>query len=424
MKVWLVKLEEPLPTDNGYRPYRMSMLADALLRRKHSVIRWASDFDHISHKYRFGKTTTVKLSDNYTAILLNSGVSYDKSVSFMRVIDNIWIFRLFKRIALQTERPDIIVASMPTTEMAYASVQIAQHFEVPLILDARDMWPDIIESEVGGIKAWFAMPLFWWMKRNLIMAAKAADSLVGITEFYCDHLLTYASREKGKYDVAIPIGFDGSSSTLNQLEKKEMEEFWEKKGVILNRMTYFVFFAGRLNKTVFNCFGPIVEAAKALELYRYDVKIVYCGTGGYESQIKKMAAGTKNILFPGEVSSKALMWLKTNSLASLLSVERRVDYQNSLSNKFFEYLSGGVPILSWLDGLPGKTIVENKCGYIYNSGEELYSQIVKLCEYPEIAKDMGKMAIDLFEQKYEAGRVYDNFAVHVETVAGCTKTLS
>ena len=47
MHVWLVKLEDSLPVDDAYRPYRMGMLAEALITAGHTVTRWASDYQHL-----------------------------------------------------------------------------------------------------------------------------------------------------------------------------------------------------------------------------------------------------------------------------------------------------------------------------------------------------------------------------------------
>ncbi len=147
MHVWLVKLEEPLPIDEGYRPYRMAMLADVLVQRGHKVTRWCSDFDHLRGAPRYGCRRRVTFNDQYDAELLYSGIRYKKATSPLRIIDNNLLYRQFLREARNhKEKPDLIVCSMPTPEMAYASAKIAVSFGIPLVLDARDMWPDIIDT--------------------------------------------------------------------------------------------------------------------------------------------------------------------------------------------------------------------------------------------------------------------------------------
>ena len=81
MHVWLVKMEEMLPFDEGYRPYRMGMLADCLLARGHTVTRWAADYEHGKRAPRTGKTGPREISERYTAFLLSVPVAYAASVS-------------------------------------------------------------------------------------------------------------------------------------------------------------------------------------------------------------------------------------------------------------------------------------------------------------------------------------------------------
>ena len=413
MHIWLVKLEEPLPIDSDYRPYRMGMLADALLNRGHTVTRWASDYNHVTHKYRLGKRASVKIADRYSAELLNSGITYSNALSPKRVVDNFLLYRQFKKAALKMSAPDVIVSSMPTPEMASASAEIARFYKIPFVLDARDMWPDVIESELKGVKAILAKPIISRMRHHLKFASKNASSLVGITEFYRDHLLKYAGREVSRSDRVFPLGFDSAAGSFQESEEEELHAFWASKGVNLNEMD-IVYFAGRLNSTVFHPIDVVIDAAKALITIKPTVRVILCGSGAYEFAIKQKASFVSNVIFPGEISAKALSKLRKHSIAALLPVERRVDYQNSLSNKFFEYLSSGMPVLSWLDGLPGKTLEQSHCGFIYNSTNQLIDYIVKLVESPYERDAMSSNATQLFNREYSAHIVYDKFAQHIE----------
>ena len=49
---------------------------------------------------------------------------------------------------------------------------------------------------------------------------------------------------------------------------------------------------------------------------------------------------------------------------SILPIQNRVDYQSSLSNKFFDYLSSGLPILTNLNGVLKDTILQNNVAFI------------------------------------------------------------
>jgi|APSaa5957512535_1039671.scaffolds.fasta_scaffold45829_1 glycosyltransferase involved in cell wall biosynthesis len=417
MHVWLVKLEEQLPIDEGFRPYRMGMLADALVKKGHRVTRWCSDLEHLRGKNRFGCRKSIIINNKYSAELLHSGIRYKQATSILRLLDNILLYRQFMRDAMRhKDKPDLIVCSMPTPELAYASAKIAKSLKIPLVLDARDMWPDILESELSGLKKILALPVIWWMKQKLTYAATNANSLVGITSFYRDHLLRYANRKESQLDAVFSLGY-----APNENEKKasseELIQYWRDLGVDTEGSKKIIYFAGRLNSTVYNAIDPIVRVAKELGKNRDDVLFVLCGTGTKSSDIISKFVGLDNVVLPGEVKADDLAFLRGRSFVAILPIEPRVDYLNSLSNKFFEYLSSALPVLSWIDGLPGKTLKENKCGYVYNSAEDLLSKIMLLLDSPDLVTSMRVNALDLFNRKYRSDIVYGRFVEHLENVA-------
>jgi glycosyltransferase involved in cell wall biosynthesis len=418
MHVWLVKLEEPLPVDAGYRPYRMGMLADALVAAGHSVTRWASDYDHLHHVYRTGKTGCLELASGQRLCLLHKKTAYEKSVSAKRILNNIQLAHMFEKEGQQSVRPDLIVCAMPTPEMAAASARLARKLGVPLVLDARDMWPDIIGKALKTpLQKLLAFPVLFAMRRNLHYAARHASSLVGITPFYRDHLLRYANRKAGELDAVFFIGFDSQAGRITEEDYKDCSAFWDRLGVLRNGGGFYLYFAGRLNKTVYNALDPVVEAAATLVEELPDVRIVLCGSGDYSDSIRRKTEKLPNIVLAGEVSSSCLKVLQERVHVSLLCIERRVDYQMSLSNKFFEYLQAGIPVLSGLDGLPGETLVKHGCGFVYNNGRELEDQIRMLRNQPDVRAELGGKAKQLFEEQFNASRIYAEFVAHLEKVA-------
>ncbi|GAI08595.1 unnamed protein product, partial [marine sediment metagenome] len=48
MRIWLITIGEPLPSDNNNdRLYRTGILAKLLIQRGHEVVWWTSTFDHV-----------------------------------------------------------------------------------------------------------------------------------------------------------------------------------------------------------------------------------------------------------------------------------------------------------------------------------------------------------------------------------------
>src|SRR6267378_560857 len=144
MRVWLVTAGEPLPTDPGnQRPMRTALLADYLLDRGHTVLRWASSFDHGTKTQRVTKDASLAVRAGYTIRLLHAP-EYTKNVSLARIRNHQQLAAKFRQLAPGEPTPDIIVCSLPTLELADEVVAYAVHRHVPIVVDVRDMWPDVI----------------------------------------------------------------------------------------------------------------------------------------------------------------------------------------------------------------------------------------------------------------------------------------
>jgi len=419
VNIWLVKLEESLPIDENYRPYRMGMLADALLQREHHVIRWASDRMHLTNNNRFGKDTTINYEPDQTFELLSSGIKYSKPLSPLRLLDNFFLAYKFKKIALTRQKPDLIICAMPTPELAMVSSQLGKIFNTPVIIDSRDYWPDIFEKELTGLKKLLSWPIVYFMKRNLKYATKNATSLVGITEFYRDHLLNYANKTcDDSIDGVFPLGYSASLNQLSEDEEVEARHYWEnhlgKEWMQKNRK--IVYFAGRLNSTVFKAINPVVSLVKKGAQLWPDYVFVFCGSGQYENQIKSAFNGLDNIVMPGEVSARNLSYLRSNSYLALQPIENRVDYLNSLSNKFFEYISSGLPIVTSLQGITEKLIKQHEIGFVYHDEKSLTDCMEQLYGQRDLRNAMSIRSKKLFQANYSADVVYKNFAQHCEKI--------
>jgi glycosyltransferase involved in cell wall biosynthesis len=425
MNVWLVKLEEQLPIDEPYRPYRIGLLEEALVKRGHHVTRWCSDLNHHTGEYRFGKDTTVEFASNQSFEILNSGIRYIKPVSPLRLLDNYYLAFKFKRRALKSKlKPDLIVCAMPTPELARATADIAMHFKIPYIIDARDYWPEIFDSELSGLKRLLAGPIIYSMRKNLHYACVNASSLIGITEFYRDHLLKYSGRSLSAKDGVFYLGFNASLNQLSDSEIVEAKDYWKSvlKLDLDTESKKIIYFAGRFNRTVFNAIEPVRKSAEYFQTNCSEYVFVLCGSGQFSNQIIEKLQGLGNVVLPGEVSSKNLSYLRRKSFIALQPIENRIDYLNSLSNKFFENISSGLPIVTSLKGVTQQVIEKEKIGFSYKNQDELIEYLKMLASEIGIRDEISKRANDVFVQNYSSEVVYEKIADHCEII--CKKLAS
>lgn len=412
MKYWLVKFEEDLPIDKDYYSYRMSMLADALLENGHQIVRWASDFNHKLQCSRFNKRHSIKLSPRYRLELIKNRFKYSSSHSLGRLI-GIYAqsFSLFIAMFRDKEKPDAVIVAMPAPITCLLTAIFCRIKNIPFFVDARDMWPDIVLNEAVGIKKLLIMPLYCLMFFELKISCKMAHGLIGITPPFMNFLLKYAGRKAGINDGHFPLGFKEKNYFHDPIEE---HNYWNKHGVTFSDKTHLIYFAGTMNQTVLSEAAKVASALRVLSCKDIPVKLIMCGKGNSQKEIKLLFKDLNNVIFPGHVSASHLAFLKSKSSLALLAIEPRMDYINSLSNKFFDYASGALPIITNLRGLPKKVLEENQAGYFYKDSDELVDIINLLVTNTSIRNLYSQNSIKMFNKHFNANIVYSKYAKHIE----------
>ena len=81
MKIWLITIGEPIPTDGkDVRLLKTGLFADWLQKKGYNVTFINSTFDHYKRKQRFEATKIIEFKKNYKIVLL-WGSEYSKSIS-------------------------------------------------------------------------------------------------------------------------------------------------------------------------------------------------------------------------------------------------------------------------------------------------------------------------------------------------------
>src|SRR5687768_8574948 len=95
MLIWLLQISEPLPVDASAKKLRTAYLAERLVDRGHSVVWWASTFNHLRKRWYFDRDTQVEVRPglNITAL---KGIGYSRNISVRRLVDHRIISRKFR----------------------------------------------------------------------------------------------------------------------------------------------------------------------------------------------------------------------------------------------------------------------------------------------------------------------------------------
>ena len=196
MRIWLVTVGEPLPTDgSNERLLRTGILAGFLVRKGHEVLWWTSAFVHVRKTRRAVENTFVSLAGNYRIGMLRS-CGYRRNISLARLSDHRGLARKFMELAPREPAPDVILCAMPTIELAREAVRYAKGRGIPIVLDIRDLWPDVILDIAPPWARWPARLFLSSLFRDLREACAGATAIIGITDPIVEWGVRNAGRSK------------------------------------------------------------------------------------------------------------------------------------------------------------------------------------------------------------------------------------
>jgi glycosyltransferase involved in cell wall biosynthesis len=413
MKIWLIQIGEPLPlSKHTPRLLRTGIMANIFSQNGHEVFWWCSTFDHFSRQHVKNKFTELQVDKNYYLYLLHS-ISYKRSVSLKRLINHYHIARQFKHKAENYNKPDVILCSMPSIELCYEAVKYAQKNNVPIILDIRDMWPDLFIKRAPR----FIRPLIKILTRvnakQLKYACKNATSIIAVSQGYLDWAMTYRNKKKTNMDKFIPLAYPIQKPTAKELTAAN--QFWSEK-ISMNLKDRFVMcFIGSFSDHME--FETIINATKSLG---NEFVLILAGTGTQYKKCTDLAKGNSNIILPGWINNAEVWTLLRMSNIGLAPYKSTEYYVINIPNKPIEYLSAGLPIVTCLKGYLSRLIEEHACGQIYqhNDINSLTTALLKLKENRELMINLSENAKKLFKENYMAEEVYSDTLLYLEKLIG------
>ena len=406
MKIWIIQTGEPLPLDKAVRKMRTAILADKLVERGHNVLWWASAFDHSQKNWTVNKDSEITISERYKIFALK-GTGYKKNISLSRFIDHRVVAQKFKKYAPKMPKPDIIVASTPPHDLAYESVRFAKKNNLPVLVDIRDEWPDIFLNYIPTMLRKLAKIIlskdFQMIKKTMQMA----DGLISMMSDLLEWGLNYAQREKSKKDRVFYLGAKKRvlSQNINSQKMQNLLSNIENKFVVA--------FIGVFGHN----YNPSILIDCAMKLLNKDIVFVLGGDGDFFNEIKQMSSLLPNVILPG--------WLNNNEISILLEhanigIIPSPKHINAFPNKVFTYLSAGLPVISALQGELKQIIEKEQIGFYYppNDVDVLVDCILKLYNNQSLYQKMSANAKKVFDEMFDADKIYEEYAEHIETVAG------
>ncbi|MCB0378298.1 MAG: glycosyltransferase family 4 protein [Bdellovibrionales bacterium] len=402
-KIWILEIGEPLPLEPDVRLHRYGQYSHFLGEKGWDVTWWTSSFSHAPKKHLVDEDC-VKMHGK-AKIQFIKGLGYPKNVSLARIRHNAHFAKRFLEMAESYDKPDLIIAPVPTVNIAKAAVQFGKKHNVPVLTDIRDLWPDELVDILPKPARPLGRLLLTKSFKDMESVCKNATGIMGVSNDFIDYGLKFAKRQRGPNDFLFPLGYSSKALSPTDLEKGEK---WFEKTFGTNT-PFTICFIGTIGR--FFDLKTVIDAARRLPKIRF----VLAGEGSHLSIFKKMAEGLDNVYFPGWIKGPQIQALMKHSHVGLAPYCR--DAKMTLPNKPFEYMAGGLPIISSLTGDLRDLIEEKGFGVNYqaDSVDELIQAIEKIKKNPNLQKEMGKKSRALLNERFSTEIVFENTQQFLKT---------
>jgi glycosyltransferase involved in cell wall biosynthesis len=403
-RIWLTQVGEPLPL-KPVREMRTSMLARALAARGHQVTWWSSSFDHFTKSWHFPDERVVALADNLDIRLLR-GCGYKRNLSPLRYVDHRIVAARFRSVAPSLPRPHLIMASIPSHDLAFQAARFATSRRIPFAIDARDQWPDVLEDALPRTARVLLRPLLSWDHKMSQYALSRATRVFSMA----DSVLRWAQSKGGRLgstgDRVFYLGGERSAPPPHPRAPmlRALESQIAERPVIA--------FVGAFGRS----WAPTIVARVAQRMRESNALFVLGGDGEFFDEVKAAGAGAPNVILPGWLDSEDISWLLSRATIGVIPCSIQAA---GLPNKFFSYAAFGVPVVSSLGGDAAKLLLEEKIGLRYPVGDDasLETQLRRMLASHEERAAMSHRMQRLFDRELSQAAIYSAFARTLESIA-------
>jgi len=386
----------------GIRSYEM---ARRLIHHGHQVTMVCGSYDGgktgLNEEFIKGKREGVV--DGIRVIEFN--LSYSNGDGLLKR-GGLFLMFAFKSIGLAlTEKYDVAFATTTPLTAGIPGIFARWLRGKPFVFEVRDLWPEL-PKQMGVIKN----PLILGMLSFLEWASyRSAHKCIGLSPGIVEGI---QRRGVLKDKVAlVPNGCD--LDIFNQPSTA-----WRPRGV--NETDLMAVFTGTHGQA--NGLNAVLDVAKELKARNANnIKIVLIGQGKLKAELQARASRERldNVVFHDPVDKEKLSGLMQSADIGLqLLANIPAFYYGTSPNKFFDYISAGLPVLNNYPGWLADMIVENDCGFAVEPDNALaFADALELATSNKKSLQlMGKNAKKLAKKEFAREKLADKWVGWVTSV--------
>jgi glycosyltransferase involved in cell wall biosynthesis len=308
-------------------------------------------------------------------------------------------------VALREKHDVIFATSTPLTAGIPGIVAKLLGRKAPFVFEVRDLWPEL--PRALGMKnpvALAAMSLLEWL------SYRTSDACVGLSPGIVEGI-----RRRVKSDHRIGMIANGCDLDLFRPGKQS--------GSNIPNVGPADFVAGFTGAHgIANGLDSVLDGAAELKRRgRTDIKIVLIGDGNQKDRLVRRARdeNLNNVIFLPPVPKANVAQITANFDCGLMILANvRAFYYGTSPNKFFDYISAGLPVVNNYPGWLADLITANQCGLPVPPDDSgaFADALAQLADEPAVRTEMGRNARLLAEREFSREMLAKNFTSLLEAV--------
>ncbi|MFS1984183.1 glycosyltransferase family 4 protein [Vibrio breoganii] len=334
-------------------------------------------------------------------------LAYSNSDGFLKRSMTFVKFAL-KSIGLAfTEKYDVLFATTTPLTAGIPGIFARWLRGKPFVFEVRDLWPEL-PKEMGVIKNPIVLGLMSFLEWA---SYRSAHRCIGLSPGIVEGI-----KKRGVEASKIAMVPNGCDLSIFS----QPSEPWRPERV--KDTDLMAIFTGTHGMA--NGLDAVLDSASELKKRgREDIKLVLVGQGKLKQELEKRALelNLSNVVFHAPVNKERLSGLMASAdIGMQVLANIPAFYFGTSPNKFFDYISAGLPVINNYPGWLAGMIEEKQCGFAVEPENSIAfaDALEKAAEQRDSLVLMGKNARQLAESQFDRSLLADTWVewvTHVKT---------
>jgi glycosyltransferase involved in cell wall biosynthesis len=379
----------------GIRSYEM---ARRLIKHGHSVTMVCGSYGggetDLSSEFVNGK----RMGNVEGINVIEFNLAYSNSDGLVKRAGTFIKFALKSVGIALTHKYDVVFATTTPLTAGIPGIFARWFRGKPFIFEVRDLWPEL-PKQMGVIKNPVILGLMSFLEWS---SYRSANRCIGLSPGIVEGI-----KKRGVSANKIALVPNGCDLNIFAEDIKP----WRVEGVANNDL--MAIFTGTHGQA--NGLDSLIDAAVELKKRdRNDIKLVLIGQGKLKSQLieRAQALNLDNVIFHEPVNKAKLAELMRGAdIGMQLLANIPAFYYGTSPNKFFDYISAGLPVLNNYPGWLADMIKDHHCGYsIAPDDPSAFADALETAaDNKQILPVMGQRAQDLAREKFNRHDLADKW---------------